>query len=220
MNLSHELNTLTFLKAALQKSCNRQNKMSCGNENLFRREPAYCGCHSKPIRTRNDAYRPVAWSAVYTSPVKRTIATAKPLCEALGLEMQQRSGHRNQNENPGDDAVKVTRDSSLTEMFGCLGRTTRFSLSYAITKKGCARSPSDPRSGLPSGKATSTSAKRCGKADGSSSQSSRNVAKRKPVLDLLGGHPLPRSYVVVAASAKRPRSVRSSSCHGGTRHQA
>jgi hypothetical protein len=103
---------------------------------------------------------------------------------------------------------------------GCLGRTTRLSLSYAITKKGCARSPSDPRSRLPSGKATSTSAKRCGKADGSSSQSSRNVAKRKPVLDILGGPPLPRSYVVVAASAKRPRSVRSSSCHGGTRHQA
>jgi len=41
MNLSHELNILTFLKAAPQKSCNRQNKMSCGNENLFRREPAY-----------------------------------------------------------------------------------------------------------------------------------------------------------------------------------
>ena len=41
-------------------------------------------------------------------------------------------------------------------------------------------------------------------------------------LDLLGGSPLPRSYVVVAASAKCPRSVRSSSCDGerGTKHEA
>ena len=53
--------------------------------------------------------------------MKRTIATAKPLCEALGLEMQQRSGHRNQNENPGDDAVKVTRDSRLTEIVWLFG---------------------------------------------------------------------------------------------------
>jgi probable phosphoglycerate mutase len=39
-----------------------------------------------------DAYRSVAWTAVYVSPMKRTIATAKPLCEAVGLEIQLRSG--------------------------------------------------------------------------------------------------------------------------------
>jgi probable phosphoglycerate mutase len=39
-----------------------------------------------------DAYRSVAWTAVYVSPMKRTIATAQPLCDALGLEMQLRSG--------------------------------------------------------------------------------------------------------------------------------
>ena len=39
-----------------------------------------------------DAYRSVAWTAVYVSPMKRTIATAKPLCDALGLEMQLRPG--------------------------------------------------------------------------------------------------------------------------------
>jgi Histidine phosphatase superfamily (branch 1) len=37
-----------------------------------------------------DAYRSVAWTAVYVSPMKRTIATAQPLCDALGLEMQLR----------------------------------------------------------------------------------------------------------------------------------
>jgi probable phosphoglycerate mutase len=33
------------------------------------------------------AYRLIPWTAAYVSPMKRTIATAKPLCEALGLEM-------------------------------------------------------------------------------------------------------------------------------------
>ena len=38
------------------------------------------------------AYRSIAWTAAYVSPMKRTIATAKPLCEALSLEMQLRDG--------------------------------------------------------------------------------------------------------------------------------
>ncbi|NER06680.1 MAG: histidine phosphatase family protein [Okeania sp. SIO3C4] len=32
------------------------------------------------------------WTAAYVSPKKRTIATAKPLCDAVGLEMQIRDG--------------------------------------------------------------------------------------------------------------------------------
>lgn len=32
------------------------------------------------------------WAAAYVSPMKRTIATAKPLCDAVGLEMQIRDG--------------------------------------------------------------------------------------------------------------------------------
>jgi len=39
-----------------------------------------------------DAYRAVAWTAVYVSPMKRTIATAQPLCDLLGLKMQLRPG--------------------------------------------------------------------------------------------------------------------------------
>jgi broad specificity phosphatase PhoE len=39
-----------------------------------------------------DAYRSVPWTAVYVSPMKRTIATAQPLCDAFGLEMQLRAG--------------------------------------------------------------------------------------------------------------------------------
>jgi broad specificity phosphatase PhoE len=37
-------------------------------------------------------YRSLNWEAAYVSPMKRTIATAKPVCDAVGLEMQIRPG--------------------------------------------------------------------------------------------------------------------------------
>ena len=39
-----------------------------------------------------DAYKAIAWDAVFVSPMKRTIATATPLCKAIGMEMQFRDG--------------------------------------------------------------------------------------------------------------------------------
>lgn len=38
------------------------------------------------------AYRSTPWNAIYVSPMKRTIATAKPLCDAIGMEMQLHDG--------------------------------------------------------------------------------------------------------------------------------
>jgi probable phosphoglycerate mutase len=40
------------------------------------------------------AHQAIAWDAVFVSPMKRTIATAKPLCEAISMEMQFRDGLR------------------------------------------------------------------------------------------------------------------------------
>jgi broad specificity phosphatase PhoE len=40
------------------------------------------------------AYSKLDWTAAYVSPMKRTIATAKPLCDAVGIEMQLRDGLR------------------------------------------------------------------------------------------------------------------------------
>ena len=37
-------------------------------------------------------YKDIAWQAIYSSPLKRAIATAKPLCDRLGMEMQLRNG--------------------------------------------------------------------------------------------------------------------------------
>ena len=39
-----------------------------------------------------DTYRKLPWEAVYVSLMKRTIATAKPLCDAIAMEMQLREG--------------------------------------------------------------------------------------------------------------------------------
>ncbi len=38
------------------------------------------------------AYQSLPWTAVFASPLRRTVATAKPLCEAVGIEMQLRDG--------------------------------------------------------------------------------------------------------------------------------
>jgi probable phosphoglycerate mutase len=40
------------------------------------------------------AYKSLSWAAVYSSPLRRAKATAQPLCDALGLQMQVRDGLR------------------------------------------------------------------------------------------------------------------------------
>jgi probable phosphoglycerate mutase len=40
------------------------------------------------------AYRSTNWQAVYVSPMQRTVATARPLCTVLNLEMELREGLR------------------------------------------------------------------------------------------------------------------------------
>jgi broad specificity phosphatase PhoE len=39
-----------------------------------------------------DAYQFIPWQAIFCSPMLRTIATAKPLCDLIGMEMQLRNG--------------------------------------------------------------------------------------------------------------------------------
>ena len=38
------------------------------------------------------AYQSLPWMAVYSSPLRCTIATAKPLCKAVGIDLQVRDG--------------------------------------------------------------------------------------------------------------------------------
>ena len=65
----------------------------------FSRDNSFCGAGLDPELTPDGlemaqcfatAHRAVPWSAVYASPLKRTVATARPLCDALGLGMELR----------------------------------------------------------------------------------------------------------------------------------
>jgi probable phosphoglycerate mutase len=65
------------------------------------RDDVFCGSGLDPeltaeglemARSFADAYRNTPWSAVYTSTLRRTISTARPLCEALSLKPEERDG--------------------------------------------------------------------------------------------------------------------------------
>lgn len=65
------------------------------------REDSFCGSGLDPELTPDglemarafaDAYASKSWNAVYSSPLRRTVSTARTLCDALGMEMQTRDG--------------------------------------------------------------------------------------------------------------------------------
>ena len=64
------------------------------------RENAFCGAIDPELTADGQAmaeafaagYHSVPWAAVFSSPMRRTLATARPLCEAIGIEPQPRDG--------------------------------------------------------------------------------------------------------------------------------
>ncbi|WP_374088960.1 histidine phosphatase family protein [Methylomicrobium lacus] len=71
-------------------------------ETTYSQRGAYCGALDAELTPEGgqmaqffaEAYRSIPWADVYVSPMKRAIATAQPLCKALGLPMQIRDGLR------------------------------------------------------------------------------------------------------------------------------
>jgi probable phosphoglycerate mutase len=69
-------------------------------ETPYSKTGGYCGAIDPDLTAEGvqmaaafaESYKTLPWEAVYVSPMKRTIATAKPLCDAVGLEMQFRDG--------------------------------------------------------------------------------------------------------------------------------
>src|SRR5260370_36852039 len=73
----------------------RHGQTECSRDNAF------CGAGMDPELTPEGvemaqafaaAYRSLPWTAVYASPLRRTVATAQPLCTAVGLKMELRDG--------------------------------------------------------------------------------------------------------------------------------
>mgnify|MGYP001156496586 CR=1 FL=1 len=67
----------------------------------FSRANAFCGAALNPDLTEDGhqmaelfakAYSSTPWQAIFTSPLKRTLETAHPLCNATGLSPQVRDG--------------------------------------------------------------------------------------------------------------------------------
>lgn len=60
----------------------------------------YCGFIDPPLTPSGlemaqafaNAYKQLPWAAIFTSPMKRTLATVRPLCEAVNMEPQLREG--------------------------------------------------------------------------------------------------------------------------------
>jgi len=71
-------------------------------ETEYSQRGVYCGAldplltqaGSQMAQAFADAHQKIPWTDVYASPMKRAIATAQPLCEAVGLRMQIRDGLR------------------------------------------------------------------------------------------------------------------------------
>jgi broad specificity phosphatase PhoE len=69
-------------------------------ETTYSQTGGYCGDLDPPLTPAGEemaqsvaaAYQQVKWAGVYVSPKQRAIATAKPLCDALGLKMELRPG--------------------------------------------------------------------------------------------------------------------------------
>lgn len=65
----------------------------------YSRDNAFCGAGLNPELTDDGAamaqcfarvHQSIPWRAVYASPLRRTVATAQPLCDAIGAQMELR----------------------------------------------------------------------------------------------------------------------------------
>lgn len=77
--------TLYFLRHG-QTECSRSNSY-CGSI-----DPELTPDGIEMAQVFADAYGSTAWKAIFSSPMRRTIATAKPLCDMLKLAPELRDG--------------------------------------------------------------------------------------------------------------------------------
>lgn len=86
----------------------------------FSRNNAYCGAIDSELTPEGlemakafaDAYSSTPWKAVFCSPMKRTVATAKPLCAAIGMQPELRDGLKeiNYGQWEGKTPEEINRD--------------------------------------------------------------------------------------------------------------
>jgi probable phosphoglycerate mutase len=80
-------------------------------ETTYSQTGSYCGILDPELTDAGfemaqafaEAYQSVLWTAIYVSPMKRTIATAQPLGKAIGREMELRDGLKEINYGTWED---------------------------------------------------------------------------------------------------------------------
>ncbi len=92
----------------------RHGQTQCSRDNAF------CGSVDPELTTDGIemaqafavAYQSLDWQAIYASPMQRTIATAKPLAEKLGIKLELRDGLKeiNYGKWEGQTVEAVARD--------------------------------------------------------------------------------------------------------------
>lgn len=72
----------------------RHGQTECSRDNAFcgSIDPQLTPDGLEMAQAFADAYHSVHWSAVYASPMQRTIATATPLAQKVGMELELRDG--------------------------------------------------------------------------------------------------------------------------------
>jgi broad specificity phosphatase PhoE len=69
-------------------------------ETIYSRSGGHCGWIDPDLTTEGEqmatafahTYGQITWNAIYASPMKRTLATAQPICSSAGMELQVRAG--------------------------------------------------------------------------------------------------------------------------------
>jgi probable phosphoglycerate mutase len=83
----------------------------CHDETIHSQEGRYCGALNPEPTPKSQAianafvlaYQSIPWSTIYVSPLKRTLSTAKPLADAVGVQMQLRVGLQEMNFGTWED---------------------------------------------------------------------------------------------------------------------
>lgn len=94
-------------------------------ETTFSQNGNFCGETDAELTTAGiqmaesfaNVYKQLQWKGVYVSPMKRTIATAKPFCDALGINMQVREGLREGSYGAWETKSKSFVQENYTENY-------------------------------------------------------------------------------------------------------
>jgi broad specificity phosphatase PhoE len=86
-------------------------------ETTYSRTGAHCGWIDPDLTPEGlkmaesfaDVYKNVQWNAVYSSPMKRTLATAEPICKILHIQPEVRIGLKGMGRpNPSRRVRKIS----------------------------------------------------------------------------------------------------------------